>query len=294
VWYPGSGDSRIAVLAARVARDAGNYTTTIFLTSPEGVFSHTEEFRFNADRGCFDATQTPPQNLEWMQARALKALFTALTVLRDASPGFKPPAVFSRMSRAPGGWFEFLPGTLMEPQLATAEPVAGTPYFVVRSRSGGVYARASGQGGLATAPQDRMVEVAALSAFATEVREPSYAVLVNLALAEKRALRGDFGETSSAAAAAANAARRMRPSPMAQVFEAQAEIVRGRALSLLKRPDEAGAALDAAVAILRNVEAAGDLQSRGAQEALLWTHALTGVEVAASSTDVKGLPKERE
>jgi hypothetical protein len=38
-------------------------------------------------------------------------------------------------------------------------------------------------------------------------------------------------------------------------FEAQAEIVRGRALYLLKRPDEAGAALDAAFAILRNLEA---------------------------------------
>ncbi|MEO7142727.1 MAG: FRG domain-containing protein [Bryobacteraceae bacterium] len=292
VWYPGSADSRIAVLAARLVREAGKYTTTIFLTSPEGVFSHAEEFRFNGERGCFDAARTPPPGLEWLQARTLKALFTVLTVLRDASPGFKPPAVFSRMSRAPGGWFEFLPGTLLEPQLAIAEPVAGTPYFLVRSRSGGVYARASGQDGLASNPQDPMLEIAALGTFAAEVREPSYVVLVNLALAEKRARRGDFDLTSSAAAAAANAARRMRPSPMAQVFEAQAEIVRGRALSLLKQSGEAGEALDGAAAILRNLESAGDRQSQGAQEALLWTRALTGVEAAASAADVDKLQKQ--
>lgn len=289
VWYPGSGDSRIAVLAVRVVREAGAYTATIFLTSPEGVFSHTEEFRFDAERGSFQATRTPPQSAVWLQAQALKALFTALAVLRDASPGFKPPSVFSRMSRAPGGWFEFLPGTLMEPQLAIAEAVAGTPYFLVRSRSGGVYARASGQGDLAITPRDPMTEIAALSTFAAEVREPSYAVLVNLALAQKRALRGDFEVTASAAAAAAQAARRMRPSPMSQVFEAQAEIVRGRALSLLKQSGDAGAAFDGAIAILRNLEAAGDLRSQGALEAMVWTHALAGVETAESSADAMGL-----
>jgi hypothetical protein len=291
VWYPGSSDSRIAVRAARVVRAADSFATTIFLTSPEGVFSHADEFRFDAERGCFSATRTPPEDVAWLQARALKALFTVLTVLRDASPGFKPPSVFVRMSRAPGGWFEFLPGTLMEPQLAAVEPVEGTPYLLVRSRSGGVYARASGQAALATTPRDPMIEIAALSTFATEVREPSYVVLVNLALAEKRARRSDFDVTASAAAAAANAARRMRPSPMAQMFEAQAEIVRGRALSLLKRSDEAAAALDAGVAILRKLEAAGDQLSQGAAEALLWTHALAGVEVAASSADVKRPPR---
>ncbi len=286
VWYPGASASRVAVLAARLQRDVGTFATTIFLTSPEGVFSHAEEFRFNAESGHFDATRTPPQGLEFLQTLTLKALFTVLTVLRDASPGFKPPAVFQQATRAPGGWFEFLPGTLLEPRLAAATPVADTPYFLVQSKSGGVYARASGQGGLATAPHNPMVEIAALTTFARDVREPSYAVLANLALAERRARRGDFDLTCLAAAAATTAARRMRPSPMAQVFEAQAEMVRGRALSQLNQPEDAAAALRGAATILRTLEATGDLHTQGAQDALVWVRTLAGVEVAASSADV--------
>ncbi len=76
---------------------------------------------------------------------------------------------------------------------------------------------------------------------------------------------------------------------MSQVFEAQAEIVRGRALSLLKQSGDAGAAFDGAIAILRNLEAAGDLRSQGALEAMVWTHALAGVETAESSADAMGL-----
>jgi hypothetical protein len=273
VWYPGSSESRVAVRAVRLIRNGGRYRTILFLTSPEGVFSHAEEFRYDAGRGCFEPTRTPPEEVAWMQPLALKALFTVLTVLRDASPGFKPPPIFSRMFRSPGGWFEFLPGTLLEPQLAIAEPVAGTRYFLLRSRSGAVYARASGQGGLATAPRDPMIEIAALTTFAAEVREPSYAVLANLALGERRARRGDFDVTASAAAAAVDAARRMRPSPMARIFEAQAELLRG--------------GFDAAAAILRALEAAGDLQSLGARQALAAVRGLAGIEAAASSADVE-------
>jgi hypothetical protein len=64
------------------------------------------------------------------------------------------------------------------------------------------------------------------------------------------------------------------------------------ALSLLKQSGESGEALDSAAAILRNLEAAGDQQSQGVLEALRWTHALTGVEVVASSADVEGLRKQ--
>ncbi len=86
VWNPASGDSTIAVLAARLIREGGGYRTTVFFTSPQGIFSHTEELRYSAERGRFEATRTLPEEAAWMQAPTLKATLTILTILRDASP----------------------------------------------------------------------------------------------------------------------------------------------------------------------------------------------------------------
>jgi hypothetical protein len=85
-------------------RAAGRFICTIYAVDSGKLFSYIVEYTFSHHTGTFERarwTNEPAQLDETLQSvfnTALKCLYLALTVLRDLSPGFKPPAVIAKFS----------------------------------------------------------------------------------------------------------------------------------------------------------------------------------------------------
>ena len=158
VFFPRKRErAKTTILARYVAcgwRSGNRYWTTIFMQSPQGILSLFSEFRFVPVPGRFFRVrpQKDKQNEEnnnndvdsYYDVSA-KGLFSVLTLLRDLSPGLKPPSLFALgLAKEDGGPISWLAGSLLEPQLARAEPVEGTPYLVPKAINGVTYARGYG------------------------------------------------------------------------------------------------------------------------------------------------------
>jgi hypothetical protein len=74
----------------------------------------------------------------------IKALFVILTILRDLSPGFKPPVIFMSRIRLKNSQKEITvaqPGSVLEPASGQLEPCAGSDFFRPKAIDGSIYAR---------------------------------------------------------------------------------------------------------------------------------------------------------
>lgn len=131
-------------------RAAGRFICTIYAVDSGKLFSYIVEYTFSAHTGTFERvrwTNEPAQLDETLQSvfnTALKCLYLALTVLRDLSPGFKPPAVIANAVEVAPGVLDRLLGTMLEPQAGFVTAIKDTPYLVPKARSGTTYLRASG------------------------------------------------------------------------------------------------------------------------------------------------------
>lgn len=108
-------------------------------------------FEFNSAMGKFSLVEPHPDPggtaypTEILDA-GLKALFVVLTMLRDLSPGFKPPPIFSSSFTVKyhGKEINVLQaGAITEPQHGVLEHCEGTEFRRPKGIYGGVYARAS-------------------------------------------------------------------------------------------------------------------------------------------------------
>lgn len=138
---PGSQDLMRAIW---VVRDALDYAVVVFRKGQD-VYSFCVRYRYNPESGSFERQDLRGGNgadatLAGVFASTLKALFVTLTVLRDLSPGYKPPPSFSLMVGD-----QYLPMPLLEPQLAKPRQAPASPYVVPKALDGSRYLRASGK-----------------------------------------------------------------------------------------------------------------------------------------------------
>jgi len=127
-----------------LVRDAEDYAVTIFGPGRDGGGFLRVRFRYDAELGCFVqfglpsacATTRSLLRVESLTSDAMRTLFIVLMILRDLSPGPKPPP-FHGIGIG-GVWFTRSP---FEPPLATphAESVGCTEYIIPRSLDGTVY-----------------------------------------------------------------------------------------------------------------------------------------------------------
>ena len=143
IFRPGQPANQDLMRAMWVVRDALDYAVTVFRKG-EALYSFCVRYRYDPESGSFQrqglrGVHGADATLEGLLASALKALFLTLTVLRDLSPGYKPPPSFSLIVGD-----KYLPMPLLEPQLANPSQAPASPYVVPKALDGSRYLRASG------------------------------------------------------------------------------------------------------------------------------------------------------
>jgi len=239
-YYPtrtGRDESQTYVRAVWLVRCGHHYVCTVYAVTEGELFSYRVEYRFINSRGVFGRVPWPredeaddPESFRSFFWMAQKGLFVTLMLLRDLSPGFKPPSTFSVTAEdKDGNVKERFLGTLLEPQLGQAKPVPSSPYLVPKALNGTAWVRASG------APVNSSEDwrtapggfEALLDAF-QHVRDPHYTMEAGLELAEW--LRG-CGETRHAlhvVDTALSSAALLPESEFARKLETMLHSLRGR------------------------------------------------------------------
>jgi hypothetical protein len=133
--------------AVWIVRRELEYAVRLYLYGPTGPFHYVVQLRFNPESGKYEwhdhrptavrpAIRGQGQDPDAPFLQALKALFVVLTLLRDTSPGFKPPVIHHSGSDIvyKGKPMRILvpPGEL-EPQRAAVNRPNTEPYLIPRS-----------------------------------------------------------------------------------------------------------------------------------------------------------------
>jgi hypothetical protein len=188
VIKPGLPEANDLLRAIWVVRVGTDYVVTIFRRGVVGTYSVTVQYGFNAETGIFVPRKSALGDYDGAANDPLKALFLTLTVLRDLSPGIKPPPTYNLAFDAVP-----LPLPLLEPQLALPHEVPGTPYIIPRALDGTPYLRASG-GPRETKmfPGEPELAINAFERFLPQIKAPNYVALAAADWAEMLAAQGDL------------------------------------------------------------------------------------------------------
>jgi hypothetical protein len=188
-----------------VVRVGFDYAVTIFRTGEAETYSLTVRYRYNPEAGLFERQEIPELegDLEAIVRSTLKALFITLTLLRDLSPGFKPPPSYSVISGD-----LFIPAPLLEPQLATPHQVQSAPYVIPKALDGTRYLRASGgPRETRSIPDDPAEALHELERYFPQVKALHYRAVAGVTLAALNASAGHLDRAREVAEAALEAAR---------------------------------------------------------------------------------------
>ena len=141
IMTPGEPADEEMLRAVWVVRQGNDYVVRQFRKAAD-VYTVTLRHRYNETTGSFELVDAidakGDANIAGLVASSLKLLFLTRTVLRDLSPGYKPPPTYSlRIDDT------LIPYPLLEPQLALPRVVT-QPYIVPKALDGSRYLRASG------------------------------------------------------------------------------------------------------------------------------------------------------
>lgn len=180
---PGLDENGDFARAVWLTRAGNEYVSTVFKRGPDGTYSFTFRYYYNRESGVFERVGSPESAdaaVQAAQQSSLKGLFIVLTVLRDLSPGYKPPTTFGLIIDG-----QYIPAPLLEAQLAAPHRVPSTNYIVPKALDGTRYLRASG-GPRSTPmlPPDPAVAFKELERNFSSVREPNYIAFAGAQLAE--------------------------------------------------------------------------------------------------------------
>ena len=168
--------------ASWLVRVGHNYAATVFMQDVTGgVYSLTVRYRYDSELGSFEKEEPTDMALDAgnLVSFTLKALFVTLTIVRDLSPGFKPPSRYSLIADD-----MYLPGTLLVPQLAKPHLTSSTGYVIPKALDGTRYLKASGGPREPRfTPENRVQALDELERFFPLVKAPHYRAFAGLELA---------------------------------------------------------------------------------------------------------------
>jgi FRG domain len=252
VLYPekeaGAPRDGSAVRGIWTVRSGNRYWCTVYRTGDGGVFSHAVEFRFIPHVGQFvrvapekenELTQGMRDKLQPHFDVAEKALFTTLLLLRELSPGFKPPSAYSAQLKFEDGSYARMVGVVLEPQLGLIHTPASAPFLVPRALNGSTYARASGADAIDRDAWKKSDEgfAALMNAF-RQVKDSFYLMDAGAELANLYGERNQFPEALEVVRYALASADTVPVSPYTKTFAAILEVLLGRTLYCLNdRPN---------------------------------------------------------
>lgn len=209
VLQPGGQASRDLLRGIWVVRSGDQQAVTLYRRSDDaGTYSYTVRFRYDANAGVFkvsDKRASSDTRAKAARAVSLKALFLTLTLLRDLSPGFKPPPTYNLTV----GKNKHLPMPLLEGQLASPHRVASGAYVIPKALDGTRYLRASGgPRDSPFVPQDAAVAMRELERFFPLVKADHYRAFAGGQLADLYAAQGRFDAGRTVLEVALKSARR--------------------------------------------------------------------------------------
>jgi hypothetical protein len=250
---PGSKGS--AVRGIWMVRSGDHYMVTVYRTGDGGVFSMAVPYRFVPQSGEFiriapeqenNLSQEERDNLKPHFDVTEKALFTSLLLLRELSPGLKPPSTFGLSFVCKDDSLARLVGEVLEPPLGMIATPKDSPFLIPRALNGSTYARASGADAVDRDAWRKSPEgVSALLYAVQHVKDPLYLINAGAELAD---LLAEAGEYRQALDIARFALAQTTPLSMAtRNFAAVLEVLQGRILFCLS--DQANARLAFARAI---------------------------------------------
>ena len=245
VQYP-RRDNAVSGYAVRgiwTVRSGHRYWCVVYCTDETGPFSMASEFRFWPSTGQF--FRVPPEG-ERARTEAdvdapmprfeviQKALFTSLLLLRDLSPGLKPPSTFAQSLPGKDGSLLRMIGYVLEPCLGTIHKPASAPFLVPRALDGTTYARASGSDSVDGDAWRKSDEgfAALMNAF-RQVKESEYVTEAGAELARLCLQRDDLEAGLEVARFALATAKTSPPTSLSQVIAAELERLRQEILRRL-------------------------------------------------------------
>lgn len=252
---PGSKDS--AVRGIWMVRSGDHYMVTVYRTGDGGVFSMAVPYRFIPQTGEFIRIAPEKENTLSQEERdnlkphfdvTEKALFTSLLLLRELSPGLKPPSTFGISFVCKDDSFARLVGEVLEPPLGIIATPKDSPFLIPRALNGSTYARSSGADAVDRDAWRKSPEGhAALFNAVQHVKAPLY--LIN-AGAELATLLAEAEDYPKALDVARYALAQTTPLSMAtRTYAAVLEVLQGRILFCLHDHPNAGRAFSRAIQI---------------------------------------------
>ena len=225
------------VRAMWLVHEGNRYICTVYAVTSGELFSYRMEFRFFPQVGNFVRVpwpkegDKPDESFRSLVFMAQKSLFLTLTVLRDLSPGFKPPPTFASTLINDQGRLERILGSLLDPQAGQAKSVSSTPYLIPKAMNGTAYSRSSGAPQNASdfwrsAPEGFETLVDAFQ----RVRDPWYLMECGIELGEWYGRQGKNDEGLQAVRFAIANAQSLPESNLARSMEADLEVLQGRLL----------------------------------------------------------------
>ncbi len=258
---PGSKNS--AVRGIWTVRSDNHYMVTVYRTGDGGVMSMAVPFLFTPQSGEFIRIAPEQENTLSQEERdnlkphfdvAEKALFTSLLLLRELSPGLKPPSTFGLSFLCKDDSFARLVGEVLEPPLGIIATPKDSPFLIPRALNGSTYARSSGADAVDRDAWRKSPEgLTALLNAVQHVKEPLYLIDAGAELANLLAEGNQFAQALDAAR---YALAQTTPLSMAtRNFAATLEVLQGRLLFCLHDHPNSHRAFERAIAIYQQ---AGD------------------------------------
>jgi hypothetical protein len=253
-----------AVRGIWTVRSSNRYWCTVYRTEGAELISAPFEFRFFPQTGQFihvpsqgDETSETSEQLEVDQPQidvAEKALFTSLLLLRELSPGFKPPSTFSGFGVLKNGVIGRAIGVVLEPQLGIVHTSHSSPFLVPRALNGTTYARSSGADSLDSDAWKKSEDGfdALMDAF-RRVKESYYLMDAGAELGEICIELGQLKEGLDVVSYALAAANTVEASPTSQTFAGLLEVQKGKILHRLNDLPNSFKALNRAIAIQKQL-----------------------------------------
>jgi FRG domain len=222
--------------AVWVVKEGDDYSVTVFRRGPPGTYAYVVQYRHDQNSGLFNRLGAVASD-EVAKAfeDSLKALLLTRMVLKDLSPGNKPPAIYSGLADGK----DYLPRPLLQGQWAKPQAVAGTNYVVPKALDGGTYLQASGSP-IETPwlPRDQEEAFRELQRFFPLSKSQHYVAWLGASFAEMLAHREKFDDALEVVETAFDAAGATK----SELIMANLLILRGKILAAKGYlPDAAGA-----------------------------------------------------
>ena len=184
---------------------------------------------------------------------AEKALFISLLLLRELSPGLKPPSTFGLSFLCKDDSFARLVGEVLEPPLGIIATPKDSPFLIPRALNGSTYARSSGADAVDRDAWRKSPEgLSALLHAVQHVKEPLYLIDAGAELAN---LLAEDNQYAQALDVARYALAQTTPLTMAtRNFAAVLEVLQGRILFSLHDHPNARRAFERAIAIYQQAD----------------------------------------